>query len=96
MLFAFICIDKPDSARTRAQNRPDHLAYLEGLEDKITIAGPLLTDDRSAPTGSLLILDFDSQAEAKAFAAGDPYNKAGVFEKVFINPFKQIFPAPAE
>ncbi len=93
MLFAIICVDKPDSAHIRKENRPAHLGYLERVADKIAIAGPMLTEDRSAPTGSLLILDFDTQAEAEAFAANDPYNKAGLFEQVTIKPFKRIFPA---
>jgi uncharacterized protein YciI len=93
MLFAIICVDKPDSAQLRKENRPAHLGYLEGVADKIAIAGPMLTEDRSAPTGSLLILDFEDSAQAQAFAANDPYNKAGVFETVTIKPFKRIFPA---
>jgi uncharacterized protein YciI len=93
MLFAVICVDKPESGHIRSQNRPAHLDHLKRIEEKIALAGPILTEDRSRPTGSLLILDFESRAEAEAFAAADPYNKAGVFESVTIKPFKQIFPA---
>ena len=93
MLFAIICVDKPDSAHIRAQNRPAHLDHLRAVEARIAIAGPTQTEDRARPTGSLLILDFDSRAEVEAFAAGDPYNRAGLFETVTIKPFKQIFPA---
>lgn len=93
MLFAIICVDKPDSARLRKENRPAHLGYLEGVADRIAIAGPTLAEDLSAPTGSLLILDFEDRAQAEAFAANDPYNRAGVFESVTIKPFKRVFPA---
>jgi uncharacterized protein YciI len=93
MLFAIICVDKPDSGGLRSQNRPAHLDHLKRVETRIALAGPTLTEDRSRPTGSLLILDFESREEAEAFAAADPYNKAGVFESVTITPFKQVFPA---
>lgn len=93
MLFAIICVDKPGSGHIRAENRPAHLDHLQRVADRIALAGPTLTEDRSRPTGSLLVLDFESREEAEAFAAADPYNKAGLFESVTIKPFKQIFPA---
>ena len=31
MLFVATCIDKPDSVDKRMENRPAHLAYLNGL-----------------------------------------------------------------
>ena len=33
MLYALICTDKPGSLAARKANRPEHLAYLEGLGD---------------------------------------------------------------
>jgi hypothetical protein len=38
--------------------------------------------------GSLLIMDFADRAAAEAFAADDPYRKAGVFEGVDILPWR--------
>jgi uncharacterized protein YciI len=38
--------------------------------------------------GSMLILDVADLTEAQAFAAGDPYDMAGLFERVDIHPFK--------
>ena len=43
------------------------------------------------PRGSLLILDVADRAEAEAFAAGDPYAKAGLFESAVIRPFRQVY-----
>jgi len=93
MLFAIICIDKPDGAPIRAENRPAHLDHLRRAADRIVLAGPFQSEDRTRPTGSLLVLDFADRAEAEAFAAADPYNRAGLFESVTIRPFKKIFPA---
>jgi len=95
MLFAVICIDKPDRSDLRAATRPAHLDYLEKFRARIAISGPLLHDDGATPKGSLLILDFADAGEAQAFAEGDPYAKAGLFETVTVAPFKKVFPAPA-
>ena len=42
MLFAVICKDKADSLPLRLANRPDHLAYLESLGDRLRCAGALV------------------------------------------------------
>ncbi|HEY5598400.1 MAG TPA: YciI family protein [Kiloniellales bacterium] len=92
MHFAIICFDKPGTGEIRKTARPAHLAYLEKHRPQILVTGPLLTDDGETPTGSLLILDFDDLAAAKAFAAGDPYNKAGLFDSVTVKPWRKVFP----
>lgn len=93
MLFMIHCVDKPDSAAIRQENRDAHLAYLKDHHDKIHAAGPLLHDDTGGgPTGSLLLMEFPDQAAAETFAAEDPYNAAGLFERVEIKPWKQVLP----
>ena len=92
MLFAIVCHDKPDSLNVRMDNRPDHVAYLKSYNDRIAIAGPMLSDDGESPLGSLLIMEFDDLAAARAFAAGDPFAKAGLFESVTIRPYRKTFP----
>ncbi len=90
MHFALICIDKPDHGQVRADNREAHVAYLKAQGDKLTTAGPFLSDDGSAMTGSLIVLDVADKAEAEAFVAGDPYGKAGLFQFVEIRPWKKV------
>ncbi len=92
MHFAIICIDKAGSGEIRTNARPAHLEYLEKHRPQILVTGPMLTDDGETPNGSLLILDFADLAAAKAFAAGDPYNQAGLFESVTIKPWRKVFP----
>jgi uncharacterized protein len=87
MLYAIICTDKPDSLALRQSNRPDHIAFLEGLGSKLKAAGPFL-DEAGNPEGSLVILEADSRAEAEATAALDPYAKAGLFARVEVRPWK--------
>jgi uncharacterized protein YciI len=38
--------------------------------------------------GSMLIIEAADLAAARAFAAADPYQAAGVFESVDVRPFK--------
>ena len=92
MLYAIYCLDKPGSLEIRLGNRPAHLAYLEGQGDKLVTAGPLLSEDGQTPLGSLLVFEAASRAEAEAFAAGDPYALAGLFESVAIRPWRKVFP----
>ena len=92
MLFAITCIDKPNSLDLRLANRPPHLEYLNSHLARIVIAGPLLDDAGEKPVGSLLVMEFDDTAGAEAFAAGDPYAKAGLFQSVGIRPYRKVLP----
>lgn len=93
MAFILECLDKPGSLDLRMANRPAHLGYIEGQIDKVVVAGPIFAEDGKTPIGSLLIMDFDTKAEAEAFAAEDPYAKAGLFGSVTIRPWRKVFPA---
>lgn len=89
MLFALICTDKPGSLATRQAARPPHLEYLRSHEASLQFAGPLL-DPAGNPCGSLLVIDAPDRAAAEAFAAADPYAKAGLFESTVIRPVRQV------
>lgn len=95
MLFAFLCTDKPDGLTLRLDTRPDHVAYLEGLNraGKLAFAGPFLGDD-GKPTGSLVVVDVADRAEAEAVAAADPYARAGLFSAVEIKAWNWVFNKP--
>lgn len=90
--FAIICFDKPDSLELRMATRPTHLVYLQGQLDAgvLLMAGPLLDAD-DKPTGSLLLVEAADRAGAEAFAAGDPYAKAGLFAATEIRPWRRVF-----
>ena len=91
MYFAIHCKDKPDQPALRPATRPAHVEYLSSFGGHILIAGPLLGDD-GQPNGSLIVIDLADKAAAEAFAAGDPYNKAGVFASVTIPPWRKSIP----
>ncbi|MGB7406274.1 MAG: YciI family protein [Pacificimonas sp.] len=91
--YAITCFDKPDSFDVRAETRPRHLAYAADLGERLILGGPFL-DNEERPIGSLLICEFNDLSEAEAFAAGDPYKQAGLFESVTVMPWRQVFPDP--
>ena len=91
MLYIIHAFDKPDHLQTRMDNRPAHVAYLKSFGEKLQSAGPTL-DAAEKMNGSLVILELADIAEAEAFAANDPYAKAGLFEKVTIQPWNKVLP----
>ncbi len=91
MHFVIICTDKSGHGEVRAANRDDHVAYLKAHAAQIVTAGPTLSEDGSAMTGSVLVMEFADRAAAQTFADGDPYKKAGLFESVEIKPWKKVF-----
>jgi len=94
MLFVAICLDKAGHQQTRLDHRPEHLAYLNGLKEKLKVAGALLGPDTKTPVGSMLIYDCADEAEARGLAAADPFTKAGLFASVDVKAWRQGVGAP--
>lgn len=99
MYYAIISEDVANSLPLRQQARPQHLARLEALkqENRLLIAGPHPAIDAENPgdagfSGSLVIAQFASLNEAKAWADADPYVAAGVYQRVVVKPFKPVLP----
>ena len=93
MLFALICTDKLNSVEIRTKNRNDHLEYLNSLGTGLKAAGPFVSDD-GIPTGSLIIIEAESQIAAQEIANNDPYALAGLFDSVDIRPWKWLINNP--
>ena len=99
MLYAIFGQDVENSLPLRQTARPAHLQRLEQLqnEGRLLLAGPFPAVDAVDPgaagfTGSLIVAEFESLQAAEAWAAADPYMAAGVYAKVAVRPFKQVFP----
>jgi uncharacterized protein len=99
MLYAIFGNDIPDSLQKRLAARPAHVARLQALQDegRLILAGPFPAVDAIDPasagfTGSLIVAEFPSLAEAEAWAQADPYIAAGVYAQVAVRPFKKTFP----
>ena len=92
-LFVLTCIDKPNALELRMATREAHFAYAHGFPaGVIKLGGPFL-DEKGDMAGSLIVLDVADLAAAQAFNRGDPYQKAGLFERVEIRPWKSTFGA---
>jgi len=99
MLYAIFGFDVAASRDQRAAARDAHLARLDELQraGRLVVAGPHPAIDASDPgdagfSGSLIIAEFASLADARAWAEADPYVAAGVYDRVEVKPFKRVFP----
>ncbi len=99
MWYAIISEDVPDSSPLRAGARARHLERLRVLRDegRLLVAGPHPAIDNQDPaeagfTGSLVIAEFASLEDARAWADDDPYVEAGVYQRVVVKPFNKVLP----
>ena len=100
MLYALVGQDVPDSLDKRLAARPAHLERLHSLQQqgRLLLAGPFPAIDGNDPgaagfTGSLIVAEFDTLADAQFWADADPYVAAGVYAAVSVKPFKKVLPA---
>lgn len=91
-MYVVHCQDKDGALQVRLDNRAAHLEFLKANMDKVIMAGPVQTEDRTGMVGSVLVLDFASRAELDQFLAQDPYAKAGLFQSVTVLPYKKVLP----
>lgn len=98
MLYAIIGEFIADPQEKRAQARPAHLARLETLQNqgRLILAGPFPAVDANEPgaagfSGSLIVAEFASLADAEQWAHSDAYAQAGIFQTLTVKPFKKVF-----
>jgi len=99
MLYVIFAQDVANSLEKRLAARPAHVERLKALkqEERLLLAGPCPAIDSEEPgtagfTGSVIIAEFASLADAQAFADTDPYVAAGVYQHVTVKPFKKVLP----
>ncbi len=99
MWYAIISEDVDNSLERRLSVRPAHVARLQALVDdgRLLLAGPHPAVDSEDPgaagfTGSLVVADFQSLEDARAWADADPYCGAGVYARVTVKPFRKVLP----
>lgn len=98
MLYAIIGQDVENSLPARKAARPAHIERLKALQSqgRLVLAGPFPVADApdlsAGVTGSLLVVEFDSLADATEWANADPYVSAGVYANVTIKPFIKALP----
>ena len=84
MLWAIARVAAPNFAAMREKVLQPHLDYLHSQKKILVVSGATLTDDGNEIIGSLLLVNVNSRAEAKAFVDGDPFTKAGMFKSATI------------
>jgi len=99
MFYAIISEDVENSLAHRSKARPAHLERLRLLknEGRLLLAGPHPAIDSEEPgeagfSGSLVVAEFPSLEEARAWADADPYVAAGAYARVTVKPFKKVLP----
>ena len=99
MWYLIVGADVENSLAARKSTRPAHLARLQALNaaGRLKLAGPLPAVDAEDPgeqgfTGSVIVAEFDSLDEAKAWAADDPYVEAGVYDTILVKPYRHVLP----
>jgi len=99
MLYVLMGEDAAGSLDKRLAARPAHLERLKQLqaEGRLILAGPMPAIDSPDPgpagfSGSLIVAEFPSQADAQAWLDADPYVAEGVFSRATARPFKQVLP----
>ena len=99
MLYCIVGTDVENSLPLRKSAREAHLERLKQLQQqgRLVLAGPNPAIDSNDPgsagfTGSLIVAEFASLDQARAWADADPYIEAGVYADVSVKPFKQVFP----
>ena len=99
MWYAITGLDHPDSLERRLAARPAHLKRLQDLlaQGRLLLAGPFPSIDSENPgeagfSGSLIVAEFPSLAEAESWAKADPYVAAGVYRETTVKPFRQVLP----
>lgn len=84
MLWAIVCVDKPNTAAIRETVLQPHRDYLASQKNILILSGATQSDDGTQAIGSLFILNVNSRAEAKKFSDGDPFTQNGVFASITI------------
>ena len=99
MLYVVFSEDVDNSLPLRMEARSAHLSRLRQLQDegRLVMAGPCPAIDSNEPgeagfTGSLVVAEFSSLVQARAWADADPYVEAGVYRQVIVKPFKKVLP----
>ena len=99
MWYAIMSEDIDGTLEKRLAARPEHVARITALVDegRLLIAGPHPAVDAQDPgpagfTGSLVVAEFDSLKDARAWADEDPYIAAGVYGSVTVKPFNRVLP----
>ncbi|MEP3049927.1 MAG: YciI family protein [Erythrobacter sp.] len=87
-MFCFHCRDGENGAALRKIHRDAHLAHVANNQQDYAMAGPL--ERGGQVVGSLLILNGEDEADARAKFERDPYFAAGVWQAIRVDAFNLV------
>ncbi len=90
MIFAIYCRFNPEKKHLREPLLSEHRGYLRLFSESFSFAGPLL-DDAGQFCGSLIVMEFDKISDAAEWINNEPFNKNGLFAKVEISEFRNLW-----
>ena len=91
-VFAVLCSDDPAMRHVREEALAAHLAYVADNFERYAVAGPLL-DEAGVMTRSMFLIYAESETEARAFMAADPYVAGGLYAEI---EYRRFVPAAGD
>ena len=85
-VYAFYCRDGEDAPKIRPTVREEHFAHIFAHVGAYRLGGPLKKDGE--PIGSLIMIEADDEAGARAIFEQDPYYIAGVWQSINLTEFE--------
>ncbi len=89
------CLHHPGQDGLRDAHRPAHRAWVQSGGDgtATVLIGSALLDENGGAIGNFGILQAADLAHARAFAEGDPFNRAGIVAAIELTPLPDTFQA---
>lgn len=79
MQFIFVGVDRVGTTELRASLKQRHVDYFDQHRHRIVLSGALRDGSNPSPAGSFVLIEADSESEAKTFFDLEPYCENGLF-----------------
>src|SRR5262245_49169417 len=89
--WAIYCWDKPGVVDQRRALVAEQKAYAKHFGERVIGYGHFVSDDGRDTLGTSFFMQLDNRAAADAFVAGEPMNKAGLYQLVDVNRWSNSF-----
>ena len=96
-LYVVYRLDRRDgqAESIRASTRPAHRAYMDRFLERVRLGGPVL-DAQGQACGGLMVIEGESEEAVRAMVADDPFERAGLSERIEIRPFRWQTKRPSD
>jgi uncharacterized protein len=89
--WAIYCWDEPGKQETRRTLLAEQKDYVKSFGERVIGYGHFVSDDGRDPLGTSFFMQLADRTAANAFVAGDPMNRAGVYQSVDIHRWSNSF-----